>query len=208
MQDQAFGEGQSLCPIIFPTSIPSWSTRYVWGTQPLTPYWSIVFSFKSKRTGKVILFWLMIFWAAVFLSPSMAIKRKTNLSLLPWENFSRATSSSLQVCHQVAQKTMRTGFPLESLRETWFPSKPLRENAGASFFSWYLWIPKESQDGHSGWEGEAALTTWRQGMSMIVIPIMIESERTILFFISTSKWKSYQRTITQFNPFFLCFHWS
>jgi hypothetical protein len=27
-------------------------------------------------------------------------------------------------------------------------------------------------------------------MSMIVIPIMVESERTILFFISTSKWKS------------------
>ena len=31
-------------------------------------------------------------------------------------------------------------------------------------------------------------------MSMIAIPNMIESERTTLFFISTSKWKSYQKT--------------
>ena len=190
MQDQPSAEDQSLCPIIFPTSIPSWSIRYVWGVQPLTPYWSIVFSFKSKRTGRVILFWSIIFWAAVFLSPSMVIRRKTNLSLLPWENFSRANSSSLQDCHQVAQKTMRAGFPLKSLREICFPSdNRLSEKAGASFFSWGLWIPKELQDGHSGWEAEAALTTWRQRMSMIVIPIMIESERTILFFISTSKWK-------------------
>ncbi len=206
MQDQASGEDQSLSPIIFPTNIPSWSTRNVWGTQPLTPYWSIVFSFKSKRTGRVILFWLMIFWAAFFLSPSMVIKRKINLSLLSWENFSRATCSSLQDCHQVAQKTMRTGFPLKSLKETWFPSKPLREKAGACFFSWGLWTPKEPQEAHSGWEGEAALTTWRQGMRMIVIPIMIESERTVPFFISTSKWKIQQRTKTYFNRLFLRFH--
>ena len=194
MQDQASGEDQFLWPTIFPTSIPSWSTRYDCGIQPLTPYWSIVFSFKSKRTGRVILFWLMIFWAALFLSPSMVIKRKINLSLLSWENFSRATCSSLQDCHQVAQKTIRTGFPLKSLKETWFPSKPLREKAGACFFSWGLWTPKEPQEAHSGWEGEAALTTWRQGMRMIVIPIMIESERTILFFISTSIRKIPQRT--------------
>ena len=187
MQDQASGEDQFLCPIIFPTNIPSWSTRNIWGTQPLTPYWSIVFSFKSKRTGRVILLWLMTFWAAAFLSPSMVIKRKIKLSLLSWENFSRANSSSLQDCHQVAQKTMRTGFPLKSLKETGFPSKPLSEKAGACFFSWGLWTPKELQDGHSGWEGEAALTTWRQGVSMRVTPIMIESERMILFFISTSK---------------------
>jgi hypothetical protein len=45
-------------------------------------------------------------------------------------------------------------------------------------------------------------------MSMIVIPIMIESERTIFSFISTSKWMSWQRTKTHSNPFFLCFHWS
>jgi len=190
IQDQASSEAQSLSPMIFPTSIPSWSTRYVWGTQPLTPYWSITFSFKSKRTGRVILFLVTIVWAALCLSPSIVTKMKTNLSLFPWENFSRANSSALQDSHQVAQKTMNTGFPLKSLRETCFPSNPLSEKAGASFFSWGLWTPKELQDGHSGWDGEAALTTWRQGVSMIVIPIMIESERTILFFISTSKWKS------------------
>ena len=187
MQDQASGEDQSLCPIIFPTNIPSWSTRYNCGTQPLTPYWSIVFSFKSKRTGSVILFWLTIFWAAVFLSPSMVIKRKANVSLLPWENFSRANSSSLQDGHQVAQKTMSAGLPLKSLRETCFPSNPLREKAGASFFSWDLWIPKELQEGHSGWDGGAALPTWRQGMKKVSIPIKMESERRILFFISNSK---------------------
>ena len=190
MQDQAPGEDQSLCPIIFPTSIPSWSTRNVWGIQPLTPYWSIVFSFRSKRTGSVILFWSITFWAAFFLSPSIVIRRIFNGSLSPWENFSRANSSSLQEGHQVAQKTMSTGFPLKSPRETCFPSKPLREKAGASFFSWNLWIPKESQDGHCGGDGEAALVTRRQKMSMIGIPIMIERERTTLFFISTSKWKN------------------
>ena len=190
MQDQAPGEDHSLCPIIFPISIPCWSTRYIWGIQPLTPYWSIIFSFKSKRTGRVILFWLMTFWAALFLSPSIVIIRMVNWSLFPWENFSRANSSSLHVGHQVAQKTMSIGLPLKWLRETCFPSKPFREKAGASFFSWDLWIPKELQDGPSGWEGEAALTTWRQRMSMIVIPIVIESERAILSFISTSEWKN------------------
>jgi len=188
IQDQAPGEDQSLCPTIFPTSIPSWSTRNVCGIQPRTPYWSIVFSFKSKRTGRVILFWLMIFWAALLLSPSMVIRRTVNGSLFPWKNFSRANSSSLQDGHQVAQKTMSTGFPLRSPRETCFPSKPMREKTGASFFPWDLWIPNESQDEPSGWEGEAALTTWRERMSMIVIPIMIESERTTLFFISTSQY--------------------
>ena len=190
MQDQASGEDQFLCPIIFPTSIPSWSTRNVWGIQPLTPYWSIVFSFKSKRTGRVILFWSMTFWAAPFLSPSIVIRRIVNGVLFPWKNFSRANSSSLQACHQVAQKTMSIGFPLKSLRETCFPSKLLREKAGASFFAWVLWIPKESQDGHAGWGEEVALTTWRQRISMIVIPTMVKSERTILFLISTSKWKT------------------
>jgi len=203
-QDQASAEDQFLWPIIFPTNIPSWSTRYVWGIQPLTPYWSIVFSFKSKRTGRVILFWLMTFWAALFLSPSIVIRRIVNGSLFPWKNFSRANSSSLQDGHQVAQKVIRTGFPLKSLSETCFPSNPLSEKAGASFFSWNLWMPKESQDGRSGWEEEPA---WRQGMNIIVIPIMIESERTILFFISTSKWKSWQRTKTYSNTFFMCFHW-
>lgn len=187
IQDQAPGEDQSLSPIIFPTSIPSWSTRYVCGIQPLTPYWSIVFSFKSKRTGRVILFWSIIFWAALFLSPSIVIKRIVNGSLFPWKNFWRANSSSLQDGHQVAQKTMSTGLPLKSLRDTCFPSISLSEKAGASFFSWYLWTPKELQDGCSGWEGEAALTAWRQGISMIVIPIMIESERTTFFFISVSQ---------------------
>jgi len=206
MQDQASGEDQFLCPIIFPTSIPSWSIRNVWGIQPFTPYWSIVFSFKSKRTGRVILFWLMTFWAALFLSPSIVIRRIVNGSLFPWKNFSRANSSSLQDGHQVAQKTMSTGFPLKSPRETCFLSKPLREKAGASFFSWNLWIPKDSQDGHCRWEGEAALPTWRQRIGVIVIPIMIESERLILFFISTPKRKSCQKTKKHFNAFLLYFH--
>ena len=83
MQDQASGEDQFLWPTIFPTSMPSWSTRYDCGIQPLTPYWSIVFSFKSKTTGRVILFRSMNFWAALFLSPSMATKMKTGLSLFP-----------------------------------------------------------------------------------------------------------------------------
>ena len=162
MQDEASGEDQFLCPIIFHTNIPSRSTRNIWGTQPLTPYWSIVFSFKSNSTGRVILFWLIIFWAAVFLSPSMVIKRKPNLSPSPWENFSRANSSSLQDSHQVAQNTMRTGFPLKSLREICFPSSnSLSEKPGAAFFSRNLWIPKELQDGYSGGEGEAALTIRR-----------------------------------------------
>ena len=161
IQDHASSEAQSLGPIILPTSIPSWSIRYIWGIQPLTPYWSITFSSNIKRMGRVILFWLVIFWALVFLSPSMVIKRITNWSLFPWENFSNTGNSSLHVSHQVAQKTMRTGFPLKSLGETCFPSKSLSEKAGASFFSWGLWTPKELQDEDSGWDGEAVLTSWR-----------------------------------------------
>jgi len=214
MQDQASGEDQSLCPTIFPASIPCWSTRYIWGIQPVTPYWSIVFSFKSKRTGRVILFWWMTFPAALFLSPSIVIKRIVSWSLFPWENCSRADSSCLQACHQVAQKTMSKGFPLKSLRENCFSSNPLREKAGASFFSWNLWIPKEPQDGHSGWEGAAAaaaLTAWRQRMSTIIIPIVTESERTIPFFISTSEWKSWAalgRSLYSWLRLYKPFYWS
>ena len=51
----------------------------------------------------------------------------------------------------MAQKVIRTGFPLKSLRVKVFPSNPLREKGGAFFFSRNLWTPKEEMEGESDW---------------------------------------------------------
>jgi len=157
MADQAAGEDQSLSPTIAPMIIPSRSTRNAAGMN-LTPYVRAIFSFGSKRTGRVILLSLMNRCTLFSFSPSMASRKIVNWSLFPVENFSNTGSSSLQVGHQVAQNFNKTGFPLKSLRVMVFPSKHFKEKWGASFFSWNLWIPKERQEGQSGWTEEAEVS--------------------------------------------------
>ncbi len=53
---------------------------------------------------------------------------------------------SLQVGHQVVQNTIKTGFPLYSLRLEIFPFNPLSEKGGATFLSGNFCRPKVEQD--------------------------------------------------------------
>jgi hypothetical protein len=101
------------------------------------------------------------------------------------ENFSNKVMLSLQLGHQVAQNTNKTGFPLKSLRETVFPSKALREKGGASFFSGKRWTPKEEQEGQSSRTAGGAPSACRIEMKKTSTPIIInKKEKRSPFFIT------------------------
>jgi hypothetical protein len=51
-------------------------------------------------------------------------------------------------------------------------------------------MPKELQEGYSGCEREAAIPTWRKGMSKMAVTIPINNNRAIFLFIPISKWKA------------------
>jgi hypothetical protein len=118
------------------------------------------------------------------LSPSIASKSIVNWSLFPVENFSNKVMPSLQLGHQVAQNTNKTGFPLKSLRETVFPSNPFREKAGASFFSGKRWTPKEEQEGQSSRKAGGAPTACKIEMNKTTTPnIKHKREKRVFLFI-------------------------
>ena len=88
---------------------------------------------------------------------------------------------SLQVGHQVAQNTNKTGFPLKSLRDTVFPSSPLREKAGASFFSGKRWTPKEEQEGQVSLKTGGAPSACGIEIEMILTPNVTNKRATKVF---------------------------
>src|SRR4030042_1994128 len=116
------------------------------------------------------------------LCPSMVSRRMVNWSLFPMENFSNKVMLSLQLGHQVAQNTNKTGFPLKSLRETVFPSNPFREKAGALFFSGKRWTPKEEQEGQSSRKAGGAPTVCGIEMEKTATP-NIKHKREKRFFL-------------------------
>jgi len=118
------------------------------------------------------------------LSPSIVRRSMVNWSLFPMENFSNRAIPSLQLGHQVAQNTNKTGFPLKSLRETVFPSSPFREKGGASTLGGNPWTPKEAQEGQS--VGAARSSPARMvEMEQIPTPDTINRKEKRVFFVMT-----------------------
>src|SRR4030043_1039265 len=116
----------------------------------------MTFSFKTLRTGSVILSFSTICRILFSLSPSTTTVKMEIWSFFPSANFSNRTISSLQDSHQEPQKNRTTGFPLQSERVVDPPSSLFRVKGGASFFAGNLWTPNEGHEGQSEGEGVAA----------------------------------------------------